>query len=79
MMAKVIGFAKAFAGRWHIVEMDKWDSDFLNLVEQAHLTFNGKSDSEIGFGALNREQDSAGEAVSTWRASVFRSNCAAGP
>ena len=31
-MAKVPG-AKAFAGRWRIVEMDNWGSDFLDLVE----------------------------------------------
>lgn len=37
------GFAKAFADRWRIVEMDNWDSDFLDLVEEAHLTFVGKS------------------------------------
>jgi hypothetical protein len=51
-MAKVPRFAKAFAGRWRIVEMDNWDSDFLDLVEEAHLTFEGKSDGEIVFGAL---------------------------
>ncbi len=51
-MAKVPGFAKAFAGRWRIVEMDNWDSDFLDLVEEAHLTFEGRSDGEIAFGAL---------------------------
>ena len=51
-MAKVPGFAKAFAGRWRIVEMDNWDSDFRDLVEEAHLTFEGKSDGEIAFGAL---------------------------
>lgn len=32
--------------------MDNWDSDFVNLVEEAHLTFEGKSDGEIAFGAL---------------------------
>ena len=26
-MAKVPAFAKAFAGRWRIVEMDDWDND----------------------------------------------------
>ena len=51
-MAKVPGFAKAFAGHWRIVEMDNWESDFLDLVEEAHLTFDGKSDGEIAFGAL---------------------------
>ena len=52
LMAKVPPFAKAFAGRWRIVEMDNWDSDLLDLVEEAHLTFEGKSDGEIAFGAL---------------------------
>src|SRR3954454_20649522 len=52
LMAKMPGFAKAFAGRWRIVEMDNWDSDFLDLVEEAHLTFEGMSDGEIAFGAL---------------------------
>lgn len=51
-MAKVPGVAKAFAGRWRIVEMDNWESDFLDLVEEAHLTFERKSGGEIAFGAL---------------------------
>ena len=51
-MAKVPAFAKAFAGRWRIVEMDNWDNDFLDLVEEAHITFQGGSDGEIIFGAL---------------------------
>lgn len=51
-MAKVPGFGKTFAGRWRIVEMDTWDNDFLDLVGRAHLTFKGKSNGEIAFGAL---------------------------
>jgi hypothetical protein len=51
-MDKVPAFAKAFAGRWRIVEMDVWDNDFLDLVEEAHITFRGGSDGEIAFGAL---------------------------
>ena len=51
-MATVPRFAKAFIGRWRFVEMDNWDSDFLDLVEKAYLTFKGKSDGEIAFGAL---------------------------
>ena len=39
-MAKV----PAFAGRWRIVEADTWDNDFLDLVEEAHITFQGASD-----------------------------------
>ena len=50
-MAKLPAFAKAFAGRWRIVEMDVWDKDFLDLVETAHLTFKGAADGEIAFGA----------------------------
>ena len=46
-MAKVAALAKAFAGRWRIVEMDVWDKDFLDLVEQAHLTFQGGTAGEI--------------------------------
>jgi len=51
-MAKVPAFAKAFAGRWRIVEMDAWDNAFLDLVEEAHLTFTGASDGRIVFGAV---------------------------
>ena len=50
-MVKAPRFAKAFAGRWRIVEMDNWASDFLESFEEAHLTFEGKSDGEIAFGA----------------------------
>ena len=52
-MAKVPAFAKAFAGRWRIVEMDVWDNDFLDQVEEAHITFKESADGEIAFGALN--------------------------
>jgi len=41
-MAKVPACAKAFVGRWRIAEMDVWDNDFLDLVEEAHLTFKGQ-------------------------------------
>jgi hypothetical protein len=52
VMARVPAFAKAFARRRRIVEMDTWDSAFLNLVEEAHITFQGASDGEIIFGAV---------------------------
>ena len=51
-MTKLPAFAKAFADRWRIVEMDVWDKDFLDLVETAHLTFKGAADGENAFGAL---------------------------
>lgn len=51
-MARTPALARAFAGRWRIVEMDVWDNDFLDLVEPAHLTFEGEAGGEIAFGAL---------------------------
>jgi FAD/FMN-containing dehydrogenase len=51
-MVKAPTFAKAFAGRWRIVEMDNWADDFLDIVEKAHLSFKGTADGEIAFGAL---------------------------
>ena len=51
-MAKVPAFAKAFAGRWRIVEMDVWETDVLDLGEEAHLSFQGASDGEIAFVAV---------------------------
>src|SRR5690606_38885902 len=51
-MARTPAFARAFAGRWRIVEMDVWDNDFLDLVAQAHLPFEGETGGEIAFGAL---------------------------
>ena len=51
-MVNVPSFAKAFAGRWRIVEMGTWDNDVLDLVEEAHLTFTGPSGGKIVFAAL---------------------------
>ena len=56
-MAKVPAFAKAFAGRWRIVETDVWDNEFLDLAEQAHITFSGSEDGEIVFGAISADLD----------------------
>ena len=57
MMVKVPAFAKAFAGRWRIIKMDVWDNDFLDEVEEAHITFQAGSDGEIAFGALAGDLD----------------------
>jgi hypothetical protein len=51
-MKRVPAFAKAFSGRWRVVEMDQWGNDVLDLVEEAHLTFRGEANGEIAFGAL---------------------------
>ncbi len=51
-MKKVPAFAKVFAGRWHIVEMDQWNNNVLDLVEEAYLTFQDTAAGEIAFAAL---------------------------
>jgi hypothetical protein len=51
-MAKVPAFAQALTGRWRIVEMDVWDSNVLDIGEEAHLTFDGASGGEIAFVAV---------------------------
>lgn len=44
--------AQLFKGRWHIVEMETWPDDYLDLVETAHITFKGKAGGEFAFGAV---------------------------
>ena len=56
-MAKVPAFAKAFAGRWRIVEMDVWDNDVLDEVAEAHITFKGSAGGDIAFAALSGSLD----------------------
>lgn len=55
-MAKAPAFAKVFAGRWRIAEMDVWDNDVLDEFEEAHITFKG-ADGEIAFAALSASLD----------------------
>ncbi len=43
-MRRESALAKAFEGRWRITEMDVWDNDYLDLVEPAHITFEGEDD-----------------------------------
>jgi hypothetical protein len=56
-MAKVPAFARAFAGRRRIVEMDVWDNDVLDEIAEAHITFKGSADGEIAFAALSADLD----------------------
>jgi hypothetical protein len=49
------GFARAFAGRWRIAEMDQWED--LDPLEPAHITFTGKDGGEFVFGTLTAELD----------------------
>jgi hypothetical protein len=39
-------------GRWRIIEMELWDSDFLDLVQPAYISFDDKGGGEFAFGAV---------------------------
>ena len=39
-------------GKWRIVEMALWDSDFLDLVEPAYIRFDARGRGEFVFGAV---------------------------
>ena len=39
-------------GKWRIVEMELWDSDFLDLVEPAYISFEAQGHGEFVFGAV---------------------------
>ena len=56
-MARVPAFARAFAGRWRIVEMDVWDNDAIDEVEEAHITFGPGAHGEIAFIAVSGDLD----------------------
>ncbi|HSP24066.1 MAG TPA: hypothetical protein VLQ65_02730 [Saliniramus sp.] len=51
-MARRPAFARAFAGRWRIVEMDTWPDDVLDVGGEAHIVFTGGNDGEIAFVAV---------------------------
>jgi hypothetical protein len=55
MPRRTTAFARAFAGRWRITEMDQWED--LDLVEPAHITFVGKDGGEMVFGAIEADLD----------------------
>ena len=58
-MARVPAFARAFAGRWRIVEMDVWENDVIDEVEEAHITFGPGAHGEIAFIAVSGDLDVA--------------------
>ena len=42
----------ALKGRWRIVEMALWDTDYLNMVEPAYIELDGKGFGEFAFGCV---------------------------
>src|SRR5256885_14230873 len=55
MTRRTPAFARAFAGRWRIAEMDQWED--IDLLEPAHITFIGKDSGELVFGAVEADLD----------------------
>ena len=55
MTGRAPDFARAFAGRWRITEMDEWDE--IDLLGSAHITFSGKDSGELVFIAIEADLD----------------------
>ena len=55
MSKRAPSFARAFAGRWRITEMDQWDE--IDLLGSAHITLSGKDGGELVFIAVEADLD----------------------
>ena len=55
MTKRTPAFARAFAGRWRIAEMDQWED--IDLLGPAHITFVGKDSGELVFAAVEADPD----------------------
>jgi hypothetical protein len=55
MSRRTPGFSRAFAGRWRIAEMEKWED--LDLLGPAHITFTGRDRGEFLFLAVEATLD----------------------
>jgi hypothetical protein len=42
----------ALIGKWRIVEMELWDTDYLDMVEPAYIRFDPRGHGEFVFGAV---------------------------
>ncbi len=43
---------KKFAGTWNIIEMDQWDTDYINMETQAYIKVDKKGNGEFQFGLV---------------------------
>lgn len=50
---------KPFIGKWSIVEMEKWDQDYVNMEVPGHFTINKDGTGEFQFGLVQGEMDPA--------------------
>lgn len=42
----------ALIGKWRIIEADLWDRDYLDLMDPAHITFEGSGHGDFAFGCV---------------------------
>ena len=47
----------ALLGKWRIVGMELWDTDFVDMLEPAHITFDAKGGGAFLFGAVHGDLD----------------------
>jgi len=55
MTRRAPSFARAFAGRWRITEMDEWDE--VDLLGSAHIAFTGRDGGKLEFLAIEADLD----------------------
>jgi hypothetical protein len=48
---------KTLIGKWRIVEMELWDTDYLDLVEPAYIRFERGGSGEFVFGVVTGSLD----------------------
>ena len=44
-------------GKWRIVEMEMWDTEFVDMLEPAYIAFEAKGGGEFVFGAVRGDLD----------------------
>jgi hypothetical protein len=50
---------KSLAGKWRIVEMELWGTNFLDMLEPACIAFDGRGSGEFRFGCVTASLDCA--------------------
>ena len=52
-MAKKSQTKNPFMGRWRIVSMSEWDSDFIDAEEEGYFEFDAKNSGQFHFGYVH--------------------------
>jgi hypothetical protein len=46
-----------YLGTWHIIEMEQWDQDYIDLVVPGYISFRKDQRGEFQFGAVHGDFD----------------------